>query len=174
MRWTLPLFAAFALFTAACADAPLADDEAAALAPVPEKARVADAVTVDARWRSVSAGTATYGHDPRTSLLRIEVRVDDAAIRARHPGFDGLESAFVLLPRRTDTGLVWESHAVPYASQSRAGYYGQIVIDVHRTGWVDGLDVDAAIEHGVAVGLDTNIGPVWAQGPGENFPVVRD
>lgn len=171
MRLTL-FFACFALLTIACADAPLVDG--AAESPIPTKSRVSGgAISVEAEWRSVSAGTPTYGYDPRAEIVRIEVRVDDAAIRAEHPGFDGLESAFALVPRHTDGGLVWESHEVPFRVQSRAGYYGQVVIDVHRTDWLHGLDVEAAIEYGIAVGLDTNVGPIWAQGPGENFPLVE-
>ena len=176
MRWTSLLFACLALLTAACAEGLPTDAaiEDTVDAPIPTKARVsAEAIRVDAEWRSVSAGTPTYGYDPRAEILRIAVQVDDAAIRAQHPGFDGLESVFVLVPRATDGGLVWESHAVPYWAESRAGYYAQIVIDVHRTDWLHGLDVQAAIEHGVAIGLDTNVGTVWAQGPGENHPVVR-
>lgn len=174
MRFTALFFffACFALFTAACADAPIEAGETAA--PIPTKSRVsAEAITVDAEWRSVSAGTPTYGYDPREDIMRVTVHVDDGAIRARHPGFDGFESAFVLVPRATDAGLIWESHGLPYAGQTRAGYYGEIVIDIHGSDWIRGLDVQAAVEYGVAVGLDTNVGPIWAQGPGENFPVVE-
>lgn len=132
------------------------------------------AVEVGAWQRQVPTGcTPTYGRSCREPAVKVRVRVDDALLRQAHPGFDGLEHAFVLLPYYDADGLLqWQGHAVPWDRLSRHGYYSELTADVHETDWLRGVDLDAIEAEGVAVGLDTNVGLVWAQAPGANHPLA--
>jgi hypothetical protein len=56
-----------------------------------------------------------------------------------------------------------------YQHTARAGYYGQIAVDVYSLGPARVADLDTLERLGVAVGLDTNVGTLWAQDPGANF-----
>jgi hypothetical protein len=47
------------------------------------------------------------------------------------------------------------------------------VIDIHESGSVWGVDGPTLQTNGVAVGLDTNVGTIWTQAPGQNWPVVK-
>lgn len=115
--------------------------------------------------------TPTYGTEQKP-YMTVEIRVDDSALRRAYPGFNGLEKAFLRVPRRADGRLVWETVAVPWKGTGRAGYQGQIVTDIHEVRAVE-IDAEAVTSHGIAVGLTTNVGTVWAQQPGQNFRVAK-
>ena len=130
-------------------------------------------ITVAATYQEVVTGTPTYG-DPATSpMLRAHVEVSDAALRAAYPSFDGLERVFVRVPKVKSGVVTWESQPLRYSGQSRRGYYGEIVIDLHDSDSIWGVDWPTLSRHGIAIGLDTNLGVIWAQEDGHNFAVTR-
>ncbi|MCB9526158.1 MAG: hypothetical protein H6702_22665 [Myxococcales bacterium] len=183
----LALLAGLALSTAACGDmeADGLEGEAApawaGLTPPAAVGKADDArglpdraIEVGVFQRQVPTGcTPTYGSPCTEPAVKVRVRVDDALVQQAHPGFDGLEQAFVLLPWRDDDGaLQWSGHAVPWSHISRHGYYAELTADVHQTEWLRGVDLATIEAEGVAVGLDTNVGLIWAQAPGENHPLA--
>lgn len=138
-------------------------------------------VVVNASYRWVPDGTPTYGYDPRAPRLDVEVTVSDAQIAAVLPGFDGMERAFVFVPRSNGNGGArWELHGLSWSgpayrnvSQDLYNQRTEVVGDKHR---LDGLrlteaDLEQVLLHGVAVGFDTNRGTLWAQDADQNFPV---
>lgn len=124
-----------------------------------------------ATWRRAYVGTPTYGYEPTAPFVTFEVVVEDAALRTTHPAFDGYESAFVLLPRAEGGQVRWERLPLPYRSSSDVGYYSMHRVDTHGWGPVRFSEADftALATHGFAVGLETNVGVIWAQKPGDDF-----
>lgn len=127
-------------------------------------------VTVDLRYRHVFFGTPTYGSQ-QTPVLLATVSVDDAAIRRAHGGFNGFEAPFLRVPRTVGGRVVWESVPLRFAGTFSAGYYGQERRDRYELAATVALDLATVQRLGVAVGLETNVGTLWAQEPGQNFPV---
>jgi hypothetical protein len=62
-----------------------------------------------------------------------------------------------------------------YQSEGRRGYYGERRFDRSelRGTKLSTCDLEAVRSLGVAVGLDTNVGTVWAQNAGGNFVPAR-
>jgi len=153
-----------------------ADDEAADLESIDiwsEGLTAVSGVTTAATYQEVVTGTPTYGYPATSPMLTIHVEVDDAALRKQFPAFDGMESAFALVPKQKNGALVWESVALSWKGTTLKGYYGQTVIDIHESGSVWGVDWPTLQANGVAVGLTTNVGTIWAQASGQNWPVVK-
>lgn len=134
-------------------------------------------ITATATYAEVVTGTPTYGSPATSPVLTVHVEVDDAALRKGFPGFDGLERAFALVPKLAAGRLVWESVSLRYSGETRRGYYADIKIDLHDsgpiwcTGW--GVDWETLRAQGVAIGLETNLGVIWAQAEGKNLAVGR-
>lgn len=167
MRTALAL-AAFAVLATACAVEPSAPEEGTTESPLASKKSRAIDVVAEATSRSV--GTPTYGYDPRGTFLEVEVSVDDRALREEHPGFDGLERAFALVTVADGATERTVRIELPFLHGRRTGYYAERTLDVHGTT----LRNDAlVVSRGVAVGLETNVGTIWAQERGDDFPIVR-
>jgi hypothetical protein len=138
-------------------------------------------ISVDAFYRWAPDGVPTYGHDPRAPRLDVEVIVDDAQVAAALPGFDGLESAFALVPRSDGAeGARWELHGLSWAGGAYrtvgSSLYDQRTERVGDKHVLRGLrlseaDLQQVLARGIAVGLDTNRGTVWAQDADQNFTV---
>lgn len=174
----LSLVAALALASVTGCAAPPAEPADAAEAEAASQDLVSDkepAVDVTARYRFVYTDTPTYGYEPKAALVDIEIVVDDARLAKSRPGFDGYERAFALVPRTRDGRVVFERVELGYRGQSLRGYIAIRAVDRHG---VDGLrlgedEVPALLENGIAIGLETNRGTVWAQEPGKNFTPER-
>src|SRR5687767_11020086 len=121
------LFAAlFAVFAAAPACAPRADDDDASASTTDaasEGQALGAGVVVKASYAMVVTGTPTYGNDATEPVLNVEVEIDDAEVRRQHPGFDGYENVFVLVPNR-DGG--WQSSPLAWKGTAGRGYYAQV------------------------------------------------
>jgi hypothetical protein len=148
--------------------APVEDDTAATWDA--DAVSLRSGVSVDARYRHAFVGTPTYG-SAQTPFLTVAVSVDDVAIRRAHPGFNGFEAPFVRVPRTVDGRVVWESVALRYTGTFTAGYYGQERRDRYELAASRAIDLATVQRLGVAVGLETNVGTLWAQEPGQNFAV---
>ncbi|HEU4407011.1 MAG TPA: hypothetical protein VFS43_17210 [Polyangiaceae bacterium] len=167
------LFAAlFAALAAAPACAPRDDDGASASTTdaATEGQSLGAGVVVKASYAIVVTGTPTYGNDATEPVLNVEIEVDDAEVRRQHPGFDGYESAFVLVPNRDGA---WQPSPLAWKGSAGRGYYAQIRVDLHESQPIFGVDVPTLEALGVAVGLTTNVGTLWAQAPGQNHPVTK-
>ena len=130
-------------------------------------------ITAQATYQEVVTGTPTYGYPATSPVLTVHVEVDDAALRKSFPGFDGLERAFVRVPKLSSGRVVWESVDLRYSGQTRRGYFAEIPIDLHDSGSIWGVDWPTLQANGVAIGLMTNLGIVWAQEEGRNLAVSR-
>ena len=106
-------------------------------------------------------------------MLSVHVEVSDAALRTAFPSFDGLERVFVMIPKLSSGRVVWEGVSLRYSGETRRGYYGDLKIDLHDSGSIWGIDLATLQANGVAVGLETNVGVIWAQPEGKNHPVTR-
>jgi hypothetical protein len=151
------------------------DDAAQTAEPEVRSAKVS-AIEVDATYRMVVIGTPTYGFDATEPFLTIQVIVDDAALLREQPGFDGYERAFALVPRAGEGGGGWERIEIPFAHRQVRGYMSSVRwVDVHRAVSLRLSDADLSLllSEGVAIGLETNVGTIWAQDAGENFAVTR-
>ena len=69
-------------------------------------------ITVQATYQEVITGTPTYGFPATSPMLSVHVEVSDAALRTAFPSFDGLERAFVMIPKLSSGRLVWEGVAM--------------------------------------------------------------
>ncbi|HSO00206.1 MAG TPA: hypothetical protein VLS89_18065 [Candidatus Nanopelagicales bacterium] len=131
-------------------------------------------ISVQASYREVITGTPTYGYPATSPVLTVRITVDDAALKGQFPSFDGMESAFVMVPFQKNGSVVWESRRLTWTGTTLAGYHGQTRLDVHESGSIWGVDWATLSANGVAVGLDANVGTIWAQGPGQNWQVVKN
>lgn len=130
-------------------------------------------ITALATYQEVVTGTPTYGSPATSPVLTVHVEVDDAALRKGYPAFDGLERALVRVPKLSAGRVVWESVGLRYSGQTRRGYFAEIPIDLHDSGSIWGVDWATLQAHGVAIGIETNLGTIWAQDEGKNLAVVR-
>jgi hypothetical protein len=131
-------------------------------------------IAVDATYRLAFDGTPTIGSEPTVPYLTLRVVVDDRLVREAHPGFDGLERVFVMLPRKQGGVTHVERVELPFDHSELQGFISLYWVDVHQNERlrISTDDLDAVRAEGIAVGLDTNVGTVWAQRPGETFPVT--
>jgi len=141
----LPLLAACA--TSGSADATTANDQA-----ITEDT----GVTVHASWQLAVTGTPTYGYDATEPFVDVAIEVDDQAIRAAHPGFDGLERAFVVIPFANGPQRL----ELPYRGHTVTGYIelrpiDQYALDARK---VSADDLTAIRAEGVTIELETNVG----------------
>lgn len=112
----------------------------------------------------VSAWRTTSG----PSAVKIDVTVDDAKVRQQLDGFDGMERPFALVPFQHDGGPVeWKRFNLSYEGSA---FDGREVQDEYSTFNLSEQDCVAS-QYGVAVGLETNEGVVWAQDFGQNTRV---
>ena len=110
---------------------------------------------------------AAHKSDAERNKIEFEVQVDDKEVGRQVTGFDGFESAFVMLPRTTPEGVAWERKTLDFAGSNIRSKTGRM-IDVHR-GMQTGVDLAAISQYGFAVGIETNKGTVWAQNSGGNY-----
>lgn len=133
------------------------------------------AVEVLASTRRTVVGTPTYGAEATEPLLSVELRVEDALLATAHPGFDGQERPFVLIPREEYGDVRWERIALHYRGQLSRGYFAERRLDVYDVSGVKLSEADLTLTRGlgVALGLETNVGTIWLQSTGDNFPVTE-
>jgi hypothetical protein len=136
------------------------------------------ALTIDARYnlhKVPSERPATYSTTYRTDAdVTVRLSVDDKAIRSQVDGFDGMERPFAMLPSDKGGTLTWFRHELKHRGAGVEGFFGERPVDVYELAPVHNVDLEAVKMHGVAIGLETNVGTLWAQKPGENTPVVDD
>ena len=137
------------------------------------------AVRIDARYLTHSVPTSspeTIGTPRRTeSAVRLDVSVDDARIRQQLQGFDGFERPFALIPSENNGNVTWWRHELSYEGPGREGYHLERPVDRYELDPVRNVDLTAVKKYGIALGLDTNVGTLWAQQPGANAqPVESD
>lgn len=106
--------------------------------------------------------------------ISARAQINDAMLQQKHPGFDGLERPFVLVPRRAAGALSWERFDLAYDHTIDQGAtLPNAREDVYTTTPIrlssDQLEI--VVAQGVAFGLDSNVGTIWAQDPGRNFSV---
>lgn len=106
--------------------------------------------------------------------LEASLKVDDQKIRAQAPGFDGRERPFVMLPAEHEGEVTWYRHELQYRGPGLAGPWDHTPVDSYELERVTNVDRAALQKYGVALGVDTNVGTLWAQTPGQNFPVRED
>lgn len=170
----------FALAVAATSAVGCAAEEPSTGAAVGNEEDVTSArepgMRVNATWRNVVTGVPTYGYDATEPFASVEVVVDDPIVREKHPGFDGYERPFILLPRKDAAGVVrWERIDLPHTGGERYDdYYNYNTAKVRDLYQVKGVklsatDLEAVLEFGIAVGMESNVGTIWAQDVGKNF-----
>lgn len=132
-------------------------------------------VEVTAAYGYAITGVQNIGDDATEPVLKVHVEVDDEALRKAHPTFDGLERPFVLVPRAAAGGEPsWKRIDLPYVGQSTRGYIAMRAIDPYeRQLRVSYADLEIVRARGVSVGLDTNVGTLWAQARDDNIAVER-
>lgn len=122
------------------------------------------------RIDSSEIGPSATLQGPSVELYAV---VDDNNIRKDHPGFDGMEKLFALLPRRVDGNTVtWERYDLRYNGKyvTGDGSYSQATNEVHDLQLeTKTLDLDAIKQYGVAFGADTNVGTIWCQSADDNY-----
>jgi hypothetical protein len=93
------------------------------------------------------------------------VGIRDQEIRKAAPGFDGYEKAFALVPRYYAGDIMWEKMPLKYAGTS-----GIVEQRDYHSLWLDPakVDLNAIRNHGVAFGVETNVGTFWGQGYAQN------
>lgn len=115
---------------------------------------------------SVQAARSTSGQ----AAMNIDVSVEDAKVAKQLDGFDGMEKPFALVPYQHGNGPVeWRRvdlgyETTDYDPKSHA------LKDEYTAQQIDMTD-NVADKYGIAVGMETNEGTVWAQNYGETFKV---
>ncbi len=132
-------------------------------------------IAVEASYTFGYVGTPTYGYEPLGTFLNVTVEIDDAQIRKEHPLFDGFEQPFVFVQIRGDGAnndrLTALNARLVYKNSVRVGYFGERLVDRYV---LENLRLDTLeVSKGIAVGLDTNVGTLWAQALNQDFPIVR-
>ncbi len=113
------------------------------------------------------------GPDPKGFRLVVSVVLEDSVLRKSHPGFDGYERVFSLIPRHTADGTRYERLDLKYESTT-GGAWNCCTFDRHRAELqMTSEDLPVLEADGIAIGLETNVGTVWAQAPGRNFTVTE-
>lgn len=99
--------------------------------------------------------------------VSLMVKVEDSALRRVLPGFDGLEKAFALLPQPDGH---WRRVDLKYngTSGTELGPHTDFHTHYVDSPFFSDAEVDAVRRSGVAFGLETNVGTVWLQDPGDN------
>jgi len=171
VRHVLFVALASALATSACA-AP--EDDVAADASDLEGALV-DAPAMGGRvaFQRYHEHTPTYGSErPTRARLSLTLHVRDHVVRREAPGFDGMERAFALVPRRVDDQLRWERVDLGFVRhvQVPLAWYRRDAYDLFHASGTRELDVDlaalAVIEReGVTFGIETNAGAIAPTAP---------
>ena len=103
--------------------------------------------------------------------IGVRMTVNDQALRdaIAEQGLDGLEAPFAWLPTKSG-----EYKAFPIAFEGTVSASGTRPTVDHYSAMfslADGVDPIAAIKQGFSIGLDTNLGRVWLQQPGQNWTV---
>lgn len=101
------------------------------------------------------------------ATAEVQLKVSDPLVREQLKGFNGLEKAFAMLPSEKNGKLSWKKVELGFEGQGIVGYYNRTLTDVHDA-TVKSADAKAIAKYGVAFGMETNEGVVWAQAPGEN------
>lgn len=93
----------------------------------------------------------------------------DQAVRDQAPGFDGLERPFVRAPVAGSDGRVWKNFYMGY-NGTFPRREAQCSADVYQA-YLPFNEVrpEDVRRFGVAFGMDTNVGTLWFQKPGDNF-----
>jgi len=106
-----------------------------------------------------------------TRQLSTVVCVDDALVAGGAPDFTAHERVFVLLPRQRDGKVVWARHDLEYEYAWASGAPGKpkvVAVHIGLFALAD-ADIDAVVWHGVAYGLDSNVGTLWLQTSDDNL-----
>jgi hypothetical protein len=109
---------------------------------------------------------------PGIKRVGLAVTVDDQQVRRGHPGFDGMERVFALVPRGQPGCTSWQRVELRYNRTIPANpQTATPLVDDHEAYLNgDGFDFPAIRREGVAFGMDTNVGTLWLQTRGKNFP----
>ena len=121
---------------------------------------------VTARSTRINGPTAP-GFQPRATLSLL---VDDAMLRAKLPGFDGMEKPFALVPKNGGNGVQWDKVYLQYDPTHSGSYLAGHNCDAYSTGLVG--DIGLLSREGVAFGVETNVATVWLQRFRDNYPVT--
>lgn len=105
------------------------------------------------------------------NVAEVQLKVSDNLIREKLRGFDGMEHAFAMLPVEKKGQLTWKKVDLGFNGSGVAAYYNRTFVDLHG-GTLKNVDAKAIAKHGVAFGVETNQGVIWAQGPGDNTKAV--
>lgn len=128
------------------------------------------------RWATdgVPRGLAPPQVTAERTELQVTMQVKDRFLKEALPGFDGLERPFALVPRKQEGEVVWERLALDHVGTRSPGETAwtrptdRTRIDDYLAVGAFDVDAEAIREHGIALGIDTNVGTVWAQAPGDN------
>jgi len=134
-------------------------------------ATVTSGINVNAQTHSYFEGTPTYGSTPVYGL-DVKVGVNDAEVRKQFD-YDGLERPFVMIPTKVDGQVQWQTQDLVHTGTSRTGYFGDQPVDDYALPKNVKVDLDAVRQYGIAIGMHTNNGDVWAQQSGQNFKVTE-
>lgn len=116
-------------------------------------------------------GVSREVYIPRHDETRLGLKIDvnDVRVASQVNGFDNMEQAFALVPTATDAGVEWKRFELGFSGTHRMGSTPKDWDDMH-VAWLDITPATAELirQYGVAFGLHTNQGDVWAQGFGDN------
>ena len=78
-----------------------------------------------------------------------------------------MEHAFSLLPSEKAGTVSWKRVEPGFEGSCIAGYYNRTFVDLHDA-QAKNVSAAAIQKYGVAFGVETNEGVIWAQEPGRN------
>ncbi|MCC6809779.1 MAG: hypothetical protein IT381_20285 [Deltaproteobacteria bacterium] len=110
--------------------------------------------------------------DNTSRELTISVSIQDRTLRDKvGAGFDGMERPFAYMPNPANGGVFEKKYlsfvgTTPASGPRPDSDHFKLVLKAGE------FDLAAAMLHGIAVGLDTNVGEVWMQAPGDDHKVT--
>lgn len=124
------------------------------------------------RYNNATSANVSATTKPRAKAptnVKLEVTVNDAALRRNGHDFDGMEQAFALVPTRNKKNQV-EWKRVELTFDHRSADRGGNMYDTHTvTIKGTGIRTQDLKNLGVAYGLKTNSGDVWLQYADDNY-----
>jgi hypothetical protein len=137
-------------------------------APLQETAMaiVNQGLSASAKLNNYFDTTPTYG-TPEKTALDVRLDVNDAYVRQQFD-YDGFERPFAMVPHEVNGQVEWRKEALQYQGTSLGGYIDLKPVDHYELVEKD-ADRAAIAKYGIALGMDTNNGTVWAQAPDHNL-----
>lgn len=111
-------------------------------------------------------GAARYVEWKTADRISLRLKVEDERVREQASDFDSMEQAFAIVPMQDGS---WKQFHLGYSGDMRDRSGVRYDNHTRELTAADGIDLEKIQREGVAFGLSTNRGTLYAQQFGENL-----